>query len=71
MTRGLMEKQHTKRERTQFSIVIDDALANEIQTVLERSTGLTKTHLGRIALREKCRELKTRLDSGEEIFLGV
>lgn len=64
-------KKQKQRERTQFSFEIDNTLAAEIDAITSQSLGLTKADIGRAALREKVREIRQRLEAGEEVAVSV
>lgn len=63
-------KQQRERPR-QLGFEIDEGLEADLQFCIERVPGLKKSDLGRSALREKVREIKQKLENGEEVFVTV
>lgn len=60
------------RERPpQLGFEIDEALDADLQFCIDRVPGLKKSDIGRSALREKVREIKQKIENGEEVFVTV
>lgn len=59
------------REKTAFTFQIDDVMNTEIEEVVSKVPGLTKSLLARTALNDKLREIKRKLDAGEEVAVTI
>lgn len=55
----------------QIGFEMDAQLAADVQDVVDRVPGLKKSDLGRVALREKVREIKEKLANGEQIAISI